>query len=106
MGVFPGGFVRGKASGLKMVRQYAANAAFFLLPLWEKVARTKSVTDEGLRSIDRPEPLTRLASDDASHPLPQGPTRGEGKSYTDAVVTPPSTTMVWPVMKLDASEAR
>src|SRR6202142_172953 len=26
------------------------------------------------------------------------------KAYTDAVVTPPSTTMVWPVMKLDASE--
>src|SRR5947209_7153013 len=44
----------------------------FLLPLREKVARTKSVTDEGLRSVDRPEPLTRLASDDASHPLPQG----------------------------------
>src|SRR5450631_3765010 len=43
-----------------------------LLPLWEKVARTKSVPDEGFRSIDRPRPLTRLASDDASHPLPQG----------------------------------
>jgi hypothetical protein len=28
------------------------------------------------------------------------------KSYTDAVVTPPSITMVWPVMKLDASEPR
>src|SRR6266404_6695535 len=32
----------------------------FLLPLWEKVARTKSVPDEGFLSIDRPEPLTRL----------------------------------------------
>jgi hypothetical protein len=32
---------------------------------------------------------------------------GEGEeSYTDAVVTPPSTTMVWPVMKLAASEPR
>src|SRR5258707_15630256 len=30
------------------------------LPLWEKVARTNSVPDEGLRSIDRPQPLTRL----------------------------------------------
>jgi hypothetical protein len=29
-----------------------------------------------------------------------------GEAYTDAVVTPPSTTMVWPVMKVDASEAR
>ena len=28
------------------------------------------------------------------------------KSHTDAVVTPPSTTMVWPVMKLEASEPR
>ncbi len=26
--------------------------------------------------------------------------------YTDAVVTPPSITMVWPVMKVEASEAR
>jgi hypothetical protein len=27
-------------------------------------------------------------------------------NYTDAVVTPPSTTMVWPVMKVEASEPR
>jgi hypothetical protein len=27
-------------------------------------------------------------------------------NYADAVVTPPSTTMVWPVMKLEASEPR
>jgi hypothetical protein len=33
---------------------------FSLLPLWEKVARTQSVPDEGSLSIDRPEPLTRL----------------------------------------------
>jgi hypothetical protein len=33
--------------------------------------------------------------------------RGERKkSYTAAVVTPPSTTMVCPVMKLEASEPR
>jgi hypothetical protein len=31
-----------------------------LLPLWEKVARTKSVPDEGALSIDRSQPLTRL----------------------------------------------
>jgi len=31
-----------------------------LLPLWEKVARTKSVPDEGSLAIDGPEPLTRL----------------------------------------------
>ena len=36
------------------------------------------------------------------------PTRGRDKkdAYTDAVVTPPSTTMVWPVMKVEASEPR
>src|ERR1700722_6046843 len=36
------------------------------------------------------------------------PPPGEGKrsTYTDAVVPPPSTTMVWPVTKLDASEPR
>jgi hypothetical protein len=27
-------------------------------------------------------------------------------NYTAAVVTPPSITMVWPVMKVEASEAR
>ncbi|MGY3442267.1 hypothetical protein ACVW17_002268 [Bradyrhizobium sp. USDA 4473] len=27
-------------------------------------------------------------------------------AYVAAVVTPPSTTMVWPVMKVEASEAR
>jgi hypothetical protein len=31
---------------------------------------------------------------------------GEKKPYGAAVVTPPSTTMVWPVMKLEASEPR
>src|SRR5260370_22994542 len=41
-----------------------------LLTLWEKVARTKSVPDEGVRlSIDR-DPSPVFAS--RSHPLPQG----------------------------------
>jgi hypothetical protein len=38
-----------------------------------------------------------------------GSLRSQGRQkdvYTDAVVTPPSTTMVWPVMKLEASEPR
>jgi hypothetical protein len=39
-------------------------------------------------------------------PLPARAGRGSGGSYTAAVVTPPSTTMVWPVMKVEASEAR
>ncbi|SFH84806.1 hypothetical protein SAMN05216525_102247 [Bradyrhizobium sp. Gha] len=34
-----------------------------------------------------------------------GPASG-ARPYTAAVVTPPSITMVWPVMKLEASEAR
>jgi len=50
--------------------------------------------------VDRPPTRLRFAK----APFP---TRSEGKnSYTDAVVTPPSTTMVWPVMKVEASEAR
>ncbi|SHK30652.1 hypothetical protein SAMN05444159_2951 [Bradyrhizobium lablabi] len=32
--------------------------------------------------------------------------RERGRGYADAVVTPPSTTIVWPVMKLEASEER
>src|SRR5947207_2350368 len=32
--------------------------------------------------------------------------REREENYTAAVVTPPSTTMVWPVMKLEASEPR
>jgi hypothetical protein len=38
------------------------------------------------------------------NPLPAGGERE--KNYGAAVVTPPSTTMVWPVMKLEASEPR
>src|SRR5690348_5710657 len=34
------------------------------------------------------------------------PLQGRVRSHTDAVVTPPSTTMVWPVMKVEASDAR
>ena len=35
------------------------------------------------------------------------PASGRGEEhYVAAVVTPPSTTMVWPVMNVDASEAR
>src|SRR5258705_4156751 len=44
-------------------------APFFLLPLWEKVARTKSVPDEGSASAER-DPSPALAS--LGHPLPQG----------------------------------
>jgi hypothetical protein len=85
-----------------MVRQYAHG--FFLLPLWEKVARTTSAPDEGsLAAETNPSPVCNASH--RSHPLPQGE-RGKKTAYADAVVTPPSTTIVWPVMKLDASEPR
>jgi len=32
--------------------------------------------------------------------------RAQRETYGAAVVTPPSTTIVWPVMKVEASEAR
>jgi hypothetical protein len=48
----------------------------------KKVARTKSVPDEGLRSIDRRRPLIRL-----SFAKPPSPTRGEGKG--DALASLP-----------------
>jgi hypothetical protein len=51
------------------------------------------------RQTPHPSAMLRIAST-LSH-------KGRGEeNYTDAVVTPPSTTMVWPVMKLEASEPR
>src|SRR6185503_8578011 len=35
-----------------------------------------------------------------------GVRRDDGYTYVAAVVTPPSTTVVWPVMNVDASDAR
>ena len=50
--------------------------------------------------VERPSPHPRSLRVDPPPP-------GEGKKiYIAAVVTPPSTTMVWPVMKVEASEAR
>ncbi|MBP1293051.1 hypothetical protein M2192_007124 [Bradyrhizobium elkanii USDA 61] len=37
---------------------------------------------------------------------PRARGRRRNGPYVAAVVTPPSTTMVWPVMKVEASEAR
>ena len=44
--------------------------------------------------------------DSAKAPSPTRGERNEQSSYTAAVVTPPSTTIVCPVMKLEASEPR
>lgn len=38
--------------------------------------------------------------------LTPGMTMRKVRRYTDAVVTPPSMTIVWPVMKVDESEPR
>jgi hypothetical protein len=51
------------------------------------------------------EPLTGFLASARNHPFPQGERRKKG-TYAPAVVTPPSTTIVCPVMKLEASEAR
>jgi hypothetical protein len=59
---------------------------------------------KGVGHLVSPESTTRYGPR-----LKAGATRGEaaaGKNYTAAVVTPPSTTMVCPVMKVEASEAR
>ena len=58
---------------------------------------------ERLRFIERAKPLTRFLAHARNHPLPQGE---RVKTYTAAVVTPPSSTMVCPVMKLEASDPR
>ncbi len=52
-------------------------------------------------------PRIRLRASPSPRPSPREERgRGERRNYTDAVVTPPSTTMVCPVMKLEASEPR
>ena len=58
--------------------------------------------------VAQPRATASLASSSPSRARSLSPRtqRDEGEDYTDAVVTPPSTTMVWPVMKVEASEAR
>ncbi len=47
--------------------------AAFLLPLWEKVAWTKSTPDEGSVSAETdPSPVAMLTVFAPRHPLPQG----------------------------------
>ncbi|OIQ63802.1 hypothetical protein GALL_546550 [mine drainage metagenome] len=60
-------------------------------------------------SIDRdPSPVANFASLVRATLSHKGRGKGSARNagYTAAVVTPPSTTMVWPVMKLEASEPR
>ena len=53
----------------------------FLLPLWEKVARTKSAPDEGLRLTDRAGPLTRLRFAKPPSPTRERVLRVRGSNY-------------------------
>src|SRR6185312_11788274 len=71
------------------------------VPLRATASEIKRGRCKTKKSRTRGESPTRLAF--ARHPPPQA---GEGLDHVAAVVTPPSTTMVWPVMKVDASEAR
>src|SRR5271156_3166360 len=81
-----------------------------LHPPLERIARSKMRDGAGWRSSGQSLYATpprrssgrRFASPGRVDPPPPG--EGE-ENHTDAVVTPPSTTMVWPVMKLEASEA-
>src|SRR6266542_6815936 len=75
----------GDAVGVSF-RHCEERGAFFLLPLWEKVARTKSVPDEGSLSAETdPSPVSiALRAID-----PPSPTRGEG---TLRPIIPPSRT--------------
>src|ERR1700753_3416012 len=56
-----------------------------LLPLWEKVARTKSVPDEGFASADG-YPSPAFAS--RRHPLPQGEGGKRRLPRADALLAP------------------
>src|SRR5438132_14371824 len=59
-----------------------------LLPLWEKVARTKSTPDEGFASAER-DPSPALVS--LGHPLPQG--ERERSAQATAIRTESDTAM-------------
>jgi hypothetical protein len=109
--LLPEGCCCGKDSGLGKEGQGRSGAGCSVPSPLVGEGGARSAPDEGSVSADRDpspgSPLLRTGD-------PPSPTRGEGKvpqmerpyAYAAAVVTPPSTTMVWPVMKVDASEAR
>ena len=67
----------------------------------------RSIGADAVLRSDVAERLASPARDPAHRATHPRKARGGGEeAYTDAVVTPPSTTMVWPVMKLEASEPR
>src|SRR6476619_2015361 len=64
------------------------------------------VAQEAIRLGDEGQYLAVSQVSPSSLPSAQLRTGARTTGHTDAVVTPPSTTMVWPVMKVEASEAR
>src|SRR6476646_10298486 len=96
-------FGRGKASGLVGEGQY--DGVLLCSPPSARVARGGEGSGVGGGSADS---LSASCAERPPTPDPSPPLRGRrGESnYADAVVTPPSTTMVWPVMKVEAPEAR
>src|ERR1700676_4841240 len=91
-----GCFGCGGASGLGMVRQYAH------VPRMQRSAPLRCAADPGPM-----DPQSRRGSRLCGCIVKNAaPRPGHETAYADAVVTPPSTTMVCPVMKLDASEPR
>ena len=101
---FPGG-CWGKASGLGADVNMTTSARL-LLAAQRREGRGRGSTAHvaGSECADAPQPDSRSS---LARLAPHRHARGRReKIYTAAVVTPPSTTMVWPVMKLDASEPR
>jgi hypothetical protein len=74
----------GVPNWLFAIAEHAPRASLLqssLFPLWEKVARTQSATDEGFASAER-DPSPGFAS--RNHPLPQGERvkRQRGNDFT------------------------
>src|SRR5712664_2951575 len=121
LALLPGVFVGwcwAKASGLGSEGQYDACRMWLgvrgdrIPPLVGRVAhRERSERCDGWGIAHGSARTSHLLKQPPTRPAfgrPPSP-RGGGiskKAYADAVVTPPSTTMVWPVMKLEASEPR
>ena len=95
---------QGQRIGRREVKVRAASgAASPPLPAAGRGRSQNAIRVRGCRSINSHRSRGESPS---SRPSPRKTgARGE-ESYADAVVTPPSTTMVWPVMKVEASEAR
>src|SRR6185369_12874617 len=64
------------------------------------------LSTRALLDVERPSPHPAASRRPTSELRSSRTPPGAGKDHVAAVVTPPSTTMVWPVMKVEASDAR